>query len=174
MLFPHLVGMAVKRAFVTGRSVWVQASTRGRRAACPACGGLSARVHSRYQRRLCDSAMGGQDTVIQLSVRRFFCPGTVCKKATFTEQVPRLAARYWAHETRASTLRVKASFNRTYDRAMRTCIKLSRNFGRWPTRLLTADLQRRLLRCRVPQKIILALVDQPVPRGTEWSFLRSR
>ena len=55
---------------------------------------------------------------------------------------------------------------------MRTCIELSRNFGRWPTRLLTADLQRRLLRCRVPQKIILALVDQPVLRGTEWSFLR--
>ena len=40
----------------------IQASTHAPRAACPACGKLSARVHSRYQRRLSDTAIAGSGT----------------------------------------------------------------------------------------------------------------
>lgn len=51
-------------------------------------------MHSRYQRRLLDLAAAGQETVIQLRVRRFFCLNEACQKVTFAEQVPRLTVRY--------------------------------------------------------------------------------
>jgi hypothetical protein len=35
---------------------------------------MSRRVHSRYARRLTDTAIGGRRTVIRLTVRRIFCP----------------------------------------------------------------------------------------------------
>ena len=56
-------------------------------AVCPACGPVSRRVHSRYERRLLDTAAGGREVMISLSVRRFFCLGPGCTKVTF--DVPR-------------------------------------------------------------------------------------
>jgi hypothetical protein len=55
---------------------------------------MSRRVHSRYERRLPDAATGGQEVMICLTVRRFFCPDAACKKTTFAEQVPGLTVRY--------------------------------------------------------------------------------
>jgi len=63
-------------------------------AACPGCGVLSRRVHSRYQRRLADTASGAQEVLIDLGGRRFFCGSDACAKATFAEQVPGLTTRY--------------------------------------------------------------------------------
>ncbi|MFD5969918.1 transposase family protein [Streptomyces sp. NPDC060311] len=50
-----------------------RARTVAERAAYPACGTASARVHSRYVRRLADSAVGGRPALIELRVRRFCC-----------------------------------------------------------------------------------------------------
>ena len=61
---------------------------------CPACGRSSRRVHSRYERRLADAAIGGRRVVIRLQVRRLFCDDPGCAKTTFAEQVPGLTARY--------------------------------------------------------------------------------
>ena len=55
---------------------------------------LSRRVHSRYQRRLADTASGAQEVLICLRVRWFFCGNDACVKATFAEQVPGLTTRY--------------------------------------------------------------------------------
>ena len=55
---------------------------------------MSQRVHSRYQRHLADTAAGGQEVVIDLQARRFFCGNGGCAKATFAEQVPGLTTRY--------------------------------------------------------------------------------
>jgi transposase len=55
---------------------------------------VSGRVHSRYQRRLLDTAAGGREVVICLTVRRFFCPDQGCGKATFAEQVGGLTSRH--------------------------------------------------------------------------------
>lgn len=84
--------------FLAGRPVRIQASTQTMEAACPACGSASRRVHSRYERRLCDMAVAGQETVIQLQVRRFFCHNEACGKKTLAEQLPGLTTRYgrWA------------------------------------------------------------------------------
>ena len=63
-------------------------------AACPGCGVVSRRVHSRYQRQLADTASGGQEVLICLQARRYFCRNDACAKATFAEQVPGLTSRY--------------------------------------------------------------------------------
>ena len=55
---------------------------------------VSQRVHSRYQRHLADTAAGGQEVLIHLQARRFFCGNGACVKATFAEQVPGLTTRY--------------------------------------------------------------------------------
>jgi hypothetical protein len=51
-------------------------------------------VHSRYERRLSDSPVGGQEAMIQLRAGRFFCHNEDCGKKTFVEQVPGLTVRY--------------------------------------------------------------------------------
>jgi transposase len=72
----------------------VLASTRAGPASCPTCGALSSRVHSRYQRRLADAALGGRRLVLVLSVRRLFCDAAACGRRTFAEQVEGLTVRY--------------------------------------------------------------------------------
>jgi transposase len=77
ILFPHLARLRITGVFETGRSVRIQAST-GVMAVCPACGVASARVHSRYERRVSDTAVSDRETVIHLQVRRFFCRDAGC------------------------------------------------------------------------------------------------
>jgi transposase len=86
--------VAVERVSAAGRSVHVLARTCAGEAACTGCGTVSRRVHSSYQRRLADTASGGQEVLIDLQVRRFFCGNGGCAKTTFAEQVPGLTVRY--------------------------------------------------------------------------------
>ncbi|MCZ4612106.1 ISL3 family transposase [Streptomyces sp. Lzd4kr] len=74
--------------------VRIAACTRELTVACPDCGLVSARVHSRYGRTLADVAVGGRPVVIGLSVRRLFCDGPGCGRRTFAEQVEGLTVRY--------------------------------------------------------------------------------
>jgi transposase len=55
---------------------------------------MSRRVHSRYERMLADTASGGQEVLIHLGARRFFCGNGACAKGTFAEQTPGLTTRY--------------------------------------------------------------------------------
>jgi transposase len=73
--------------------VHVLARTCASQAACPRCGVSSRRVNSGYQRQLADTASGGQDVLIDLQARRFFCGNPACAKTTFAEQVPGLTVR---------------------------------------------------------------------------------
>jgi transposase len=94
MLLPHLAEVVVENAEVAGGRLCIWARTRAETAACPWCGRSSARVHSRYERRLADAAVGGRRVVIRLRVRRLFCDDPGCARRTFAEQVPGLATRY--------------------------------------------------------------------------------
>jgi transposase len=84
----------VERVQQVEQGVQIWAHGRASTAACPHCGRASARVHSRYQRRLADAAVGGRRVVIRLGMRRFFCDHTDCRARTFTEQIPGLTTRY--------------------------------------------------------------------------------
>jgi transposase len=72
----------------------VLARARAATAACPKCGTVSGRVHSRYSRTLADAAIGGRQVEILLAVRRFFCTAPGCGARTFAEQVHGLTTRY--------------------------------------------------------------------------------
>ncbi|MGW2402899.1 ISL3 family transposase, partial [Kitasatospora sp. NPDC001664] len=50
--------------------------------------------HSGYERRIGDTAVCGQELVLHLRVRRFFCDNEECGKRTFAEQIPGLTFRY--------------------------------------------------------------------------------
>jgi transposase len=86
--------VSVERVFRAGRVLRIRVRASASRAACPACGTVSRRVHSRYERRLADLAVSGQEVMIELGARRFFCMAAACGKATFAEQVPGLTVRY--------------------------------------------------------------------------------
>jgi len=63
-------------------------------AACPECGTLATRVHSRYDRTLADLPWAATPVQIGLTVQRFFCDHPTCRRATFTERLPTLAPPY--------------------------------------------------------------------------------
>jgi transposase len=94
VLLPHLAGVVVDSIEPAGTLLCIRACTRAAAAVCPACGHSSRRVHSWYERRLADTAIGGRRVVIRLQVRRLFCDEPGCAKTTFAEQVPGLTARY--------------------------------------------------------------------------------
>jgi transposase len=94
VLLPHLAGVIVENAELAGTWLCIWARTRAEEAPCPRCGRRSGRVHSRYERRLADAAIGGRRVVIRLRVRRFFCKWPACPAATFAEQVEGLTSRY--------------------------------------------------------------------------------
>ncbi|GIH47135.1 transposase family protein [Microbispora rosea] len=66
VLFPHLSGLRIDQVYQWGTSVRIRARTRTTQAACPRCGMVSQRVHSSYERRVCDTAVGDQETVLHL------------------------------------------------------------------------------------------------------------
>jgi transposase len=94
MLLPHLADVEVEEVSLAGVSIRIAARTKALSAACPQCGTISRRVHSRYERRLLDTAIAGREVAIRLEVRRFVCSSPECPKATFAEQVSGLTSRY--------------------------------------------------------------------------------
>ncbi|WP_211337493.1 ISL3 family transposase [Lentzea atacamensis] len=94
VVFPQLLGVRIEKVFTAGRSVRIQASTQNQDMACPVCGFVACRVHSRYERRLSDLMVGGRETLIHLRVRRLFCGNQDCSRKTFVEQVAGLTTKY--------------------------------------------------------------------------------
>jgi len=107
VLLPHGADVEVEGVSRAGGSVRILARTRSSSARCPGCGAVSFRVHSRYQRRLLDTAIGGCEVVICLAVRRFICLSPECAKVTFAEQISGLTSRH-ARRTPAVTAVLQA------------------------------------------------------------------
>lgn len=98
VLFPHLHNLAVDEVGEVAGCVVVRATPIASGAFCSNCGASSARVHSRYQRRLRDTPASGRSMELRLDVRRFFCDNNACAKVTFTEQVEGLTTP-WSRRT---------------------------------------------------------------------------
>jgi transposase len=94
-LLPHLAGFRVQDAVtVSDTDVALTAEPTTRSGCCPSCGRRSHSIHSRYVRHVTDQPIGGRQVTIHLWVWRFRCRAAACARRTFTEQVPRLVARY--------------------------------------------------------------------------------
>ncbi len=66
---------------------------------CPACGERSHRVHSRYRRTISDLPAHGCAVSIEVTVRRFRCASTACRRQTFVEPLGDKIARPFARRT---------------------------------------------------------------------------
>jgi transposase len=53
---------------------------------CPACGGVSKRVHSEYRRQLADLPAASVRVALILRTRRFFCDTKACARRIFAER----------------------------------------------------------------------------------------
>jgi transposase len=77
-----------------GGGVVIEARAGVATAACPGCGVLSGHTHGGYQRRLTDTAVAGQQVVIELRMRRFRCREPTCARVTFVAQIGGLTTPY--------------------------------------------------------------------------------
>ncbi|HEY0934571.1 MAG TPA: transposase family protein, partial [Trebonia sp.] len=94
LLLPHLSGTVVLGARESGGRVVLEVRPAAAEAACPRCGRVSGRVHSRYSRRLRDVPAGGRDVVIVLEACRLRCVNPDCPAVTFAGQVEGLTSRF--------------------------------------------------------------------------------
>lgn len=92
---PHLpdpAGLQCDRVLIEQQRITLRVSTTSSTAACPACGSICSRVHSRYTRTLADLPWHNTPVRLQLHVRRFFCDVPNCPRRIFVERVPTVAA----------------------------------------------------------------------------------
>jgi transposase len=54
--------------------------------ACPRCGTLSSRVHSRYVRTAADLPCAGKKVELRLVTPRFVCNAPLCRRRIFAER----------------------------------------------------------------------------------------
>jgi transposase len=78
----------------TAEAITLTVRTSQSCAACPDCGGCSARMHSRYQRQIADLPWHGIPVRLRLMCRRFFCDRPDCTRRIFTERLPGVVGRY--------------------------------------------------------------------------------
>ncbi|MFJ4094178.1 ISL3 family transposase [Kitasatospora sp. NPDC089913] len=93
VLFPG-IGVRLEGVSVIAGVLFVDAVACGRPDCCPACGSRGRRVYSTYRRRLAERPLGGQQLVVRLRVRRFFCDRGRYRQQTFVEQVEGLSERH--------------------------------------------------------------------------------
>ncbi|MFF3699037.1 ISL3 family transposase [Streptomyces sp. NPDC002221] len=93
VLFPG-IDVRLERVSVSAEVLCVEAAACGPPPRCPDCRARVRRVHSAYERSLGERPLGGQQLVVRLRVRRFFCDRPLCRRRTFVEQVDGLSERY--------------------------------------------------------------------------------
>jgi transposase len=76
------------------KSLTLVVSARRPSADCPHCGCSSARVHSRYTRRVADLPWHGVAVRLDLHTRRFCCVNELCQRRIFCERLPSVVAAY--------------------------------------------------------------------------------
>jgi transposase len=83
-------GMLIDQVEQTSTKLTVTVISTRTEAVCPDCGHASEHVHSQYQRTVHDVPCGGQEVVLRLCVRKFFCREQSCQRKVFAERIPDL------------------------------------------------------------------------------------
>jgi transposase len=91
-LLPCVVGIELDSVTTENQTIVVRLSTVAPYAACPLCGQLSERVHSRYGRTLTDLPWNRISVRLHLRTRKFFCGNSGCERQVFTQPV-----QNWQH-----------------------------------------------------------------------------
>ena len=94
------VGSRLVRTDFDGMTLTLGIAATSPNASCPACGGESWRVHSRYTRLLADEPAFGRRVRLRMALRRFLCPESGCPRRIFVEPLGGFAARHARTTTR--------------------------------------------------------------------------
>lgn len=92
--------------------------------ACPMCGQLSARVHSRYRRKARDLPWAQWQVVLIVYSRKFFCDNDQCPRRIFTEPFPGILERYSRRTERLHKSVVELSYASSAEAAARAAESL--------------------------------------------------
>lgn len=92
-------GLIVERIESDAAALLIVARPATRTAMCPACGTVSARVHSRYRRSLSDLPSQGRVVRIAVHARRFRCLHAGCGRKIFAERLETAVAGPFARRT---------------------------------------------------------------------------
>ena len=79
-------GLIVERVIQCEDTIKVAARSQAGAAACPSCGTISQRVHSRYVRQAADLPCSGRSVGLSLVARRYFCDAKNCQRRIFAER----------------------------------------------------------------------------------------
>ncbi|WP_159027587.1 MULTISPECIES: transposase family protein [unclassified Streptomyces] len=125
LLLPSIADVSVLSLEVSHEAIHIDVCSTAAGATCPDCGSESSRVHSSYLRFPADVPSGGRLVVLQLRVRRFFCPESSCARRTFAEQLPGLTRRHsrWTERLRSTLAAVGLAL------AGRAGARMARAFG---------------------------------------------
>lgn len=92
-------GLIIERIESEAQALIIVARPASMSAACPACGQLSGKIHSRYQRLLSDLPSQGKQVRIKIQARRFRCVLADCGQRIFTERLDAAISRPFARRT---------------------------------------------------------------------------
>jgi transposase len=81
-------GFVVEQVLPSPDRLVIISRVRALSAACPICNRSSARVHSRYTRKLADLPWQGRRVLIHVRARRFHCGNATCTRRIFAERLP--------------------------------------------------------------------------------------
>jgi len=101
-VFALPVTLALDTIAVRDHTISIQIHATAATAACPRCGTIGSRIHSRYQRTIADGPFGGRALVFKLRVRKWICPSPAGPQRIFAERFPDLVQRYGRMTERAN------------------------------------------------------------------------
>ncbi|MFI1790831.1 ISL3 family transposase [Streptomyces olivaceoviridis] len=153
--------MSVLSLDVSHEAIRIDVCSTADGAACPDCGSQSTRVHSSYLRFPADVPSGGRLVVLQLRVRRFFCPEPSCARQTFAEQMPGLTRRHsrWTERLRSALAAVGLAL------AGRAGARMARAFGVSMSRSAVLRLLDALPEPAVPAPRVIGVDEYATRKG---------
>ncbi len=92
-------GFVMEAATLEGATAVIVVRPTSTASACPGCGARSARIHSRYHRRLADLPIAGRPVRLLVKARRFYCDAVLCGRRIFTERFDDGLLALWARRT---------------------------------------------------------------------------
>ena len=92
-------GFVVDDAKSDDAGALITVRSAARASACPSCGSLSERVHSRYRRHLADLPIAGRPARLVITARRFYCNAVLCGRRVFAERFDADVLVPWARRT---------------------------------------------------------------------------
>ena len=92
LLLPAQVGLVLETIESTQVILTINLSSTSDTAQCPLCGYTSAKIQSRYQRKLNDLPWANHSVQFILQTHRFFCHNPNCERKVFCERLDQLTS----------------------------------------------------------------------------------